>query len=66
LSKKLYPNCLVLVGSRNGFESDLHKQFNKISQQKQFNAFMANMKLAQLSQTSHNGHTYITKHAQVI
>ena len=26
LSKKLYSNCLVLVGSRNGFESDLHKQ----------------------------------------
>jgi len=26
LSKKLYDNCLVLVGSRNGFERDLHKQ----------------------------------------
>jgi len=26
LSKKLYSNCLVLVGSRNGFERDLHKQ----------------------------------------
>jgi len=26
LSKKLYSNCLVLVGSRNKFESDLHKQ----------------------------------------
>ena len=26
LSKKLYSNCLVLVGSRNGFEHDLHKQ----------------------------------------
>ena len=25
LSKKLYSNCLVLVGSRNGFERDLHK-----------------------------------------
>ena len=25
-SKKLYSNCLVLVGSRNGFERDLHKQ----------------------------------------
>ena len=23
LSKKLYPYCLVLVGSRNGFERDL-------------------------------------------
>ena len=28
LSKKLYSNCLVLVGSRNGFERDLHKQKN--------------------------------------
>ena len=28
LSKKLYSNCLVLVGSRNGFERDLHKQNN--------------------------------------
>ena len=26
LSKKQYPYCLVLVGSRNGFERDLHKQ----------------------------------------
>ena len=26
LSKKLYSNCLVLVGSRNGFEQYLHKQ----------------------------------------
>ena len=26
LSKKLYPHCLLLVGSRNGFERDLHKQ----------------------------------------
>jgi len=26
LSKKLYPYCLVLVGSRNGFERDLHKE----------------------------------------
>ena len=26
LSKKLYSDCLVLVGSRNGFERDLHKQ----------------------------------------
>ena len=26
LSKKLYSNCLGLVGSRNGFERDLHKQ----------------------------------------
>jgi len=26
LSKKLFSNCLVLVGSRNGFECDLHKQ----------------------------------------
>ena len=25
LSKKLYSHCLVLVGSRNGFERDLHK-----------------------------------------
>jgi len=24
LSKKLYSKCLVLVGSRNGFERDLH------------------------------------------
>jgi len=23
LSKKLYPHCLVQVGSRNGFKSDL-------------------------------------------
>jgi len=28
LSKQLYSNCLVLVGSRNGFERDLHKQKN--------------------------------------
>jgi len=28
LSKKLYPHCLVLVGSRNGFERDLQKQKN--------------------------------------
>jgi len=28
LSKKLKSNCLVLVGSRNGFERDLHKQKN--------------------------------------
>ena len=27
-SKKLYYNCLVLVGSRNGFERDLHKPKN--------------------------------------
>ena len=26
LSEKLYPHCLVLVGSRNGFMCDLHKQ----------------------------------------
>jgi len=26
MSKKLYSNCLVLVGSRHGFELDLHKQ----------------------------------------
>jgi len=26
LSKKLYSHCLVLVGSRNGYERDLHKQ----------------------------------------
>ena len=26
LSRKLCSNCLVLVGSRNGFEHDLHKQ----------------------------------------
>ena len=26
LSKKLYSHCLVLVGSRNRFERDLHKQ----------------------------------------
>jgi len=26
LSKKLYSHCLVLVGSRNGFERELHKQ----------------------------------------
>jgi len=26
LSKKLYSHCIVLVGSRNGFERDLHKQ----------------------------------------
>ena len=26
LSKKLYSHCLVLVGSRNGLERDLHKQ----------------------------------------
>ena len=26
LSKKLYCNCLVLVGSRNRFKRDLHKQ----------------------------------------
>ena len=26
LSKKLCTHCLVLVGSRNGFERDLHKQ----------------------------------------
>jgi len=26
LSKQLYFNCLVLVGSRNGFERDLHMQ----------------------------------------
>ena len=24
LSKKMYPHCLVLVGSRNGFQRDLH------------------------------------------
>jgi len=24
LSKKLYPNCLVLVSSRNGFKRDIH------------------------------------------
>ena len=28
LSKKLYSHCLVLIGSRNGFERDLHKQNN--------------------------------------
>ena len=32
LSKKLYSNCLVLVGSRNGFEHDLHKQKYACSQ----------------------------------
>jgi len=26
LSKKFYLNCLVLVGSRNGFENDFHDQ----------------------------------------
>ena len=26
LSKKLYPCCLVLVGSRNGFERDNHNR----------------------------------------
>jgi len=26
LSKKLYPHCLVMVGSKNGFKRDLHKQ----------------------------------------
>jgi len=26
LSKKLYPHCLVLVGSRNRLKRDLHKQ----------------------------------------
>ena len=26
LSKRFYPQCLVLVGSRNGLEHDLHKQ----------------------------------------
>jgi len=26
LSKKLYPQCLVRVGSRNGFKCDLHKK----------------------------------------
>jgi len=26
LSKKLYPHCLVLVGSRNGYKLDLHDQ----------------------------------------
>ena len=25
LSKNLYPHCSTLVGSRNGFECDLHK-----------------------------------------
>ena len=28
LSKKLYPHCLALVGSRNKFERGLHKQKN--------------------------------------
>ena len=28
LSKKLYSNCLVLVGSRNRFDRDLHKPKN--------------------------------------
>jgi len=28
LSKKLYSLCSVLVGSRNGFERELHKQSN--------------------------------------
>ena len=32
LSKKLYPHCLVLVGSRNGFEGDLHMQKMLVSQ----------------------------------
>ena len=32
LSKRLYSNCLVLVGSRNGFERDLHKQKMLVSQ----------------------------------
>ena len=31
LSKKLYSNCLVLGGSRNIFERDLHKQTNACS-----------------------------------
>ena len=30
--KKLYSNSLVLVGSRNGFELDLHKQKLPVSQ----------------------------------
>jgi len=30
LSKKLYPNCLVLVGSRNGFERDFTIELNEI------------------------------------
>jgi len=28
LSKKPFPHCLVLVGSRFHFECDLHKQYN--------------------------------------
>jgi len=35
LSKKHFPHCLVLVGSRNRFERDLHKQkglFHKLKQ----------------------------------
>ena len=32
LSKKHYPHWLVLVGSRNGFERDLHKQALLVSQ----------------------------------
>ena len=31
-SKKLDPNCLVLVGPRNGFERDLQKQTLLVSQ----------------------------------
>ena len=30
LIKKLYPYCLVLVGSRNGFESDFTIKFKQI------------------------------------
>jgi len=32
LSKKLYPHCLVLVRSRNGFKPDLHQQALLVSQ----------------------------------
>jgi len=32
LSKKLYSHCLVLVGTRNRFERDLHKQKVLVSQ----------------------------------
>jgi len=30
LSKKLYPYCLVLVGSKNGFERDFTIELNKV------------------------------------
>ena len=45
LSKKLYSHCLVLVGSRNGFERDLHKQIMACF----------TIKLKQISINYHNG-----------